>query len=480
MQNTFQLRPHQDKFISDLREALRSNQAVLGQAPTGMGKTVCGAAMVSTASARGAHVIFMVHRRELLEQTSKTFARAGIPHTFIASGKHYNPRLRVAIATVGTLANRLNGEIVAPRLLMVDEAHHSAAAGWGRVIAWAMAGGSKIIGLTATPWRLSGEGLKDYFSHMVLGPETGWLIENGYLSKYKAFAPPEPDLHDVHSRAGDYVTSEIEKVMSGRTIMGDCVEHYQRCAKGKKAVLFAVSVNHSKELCARFQEAGVSAGHIDADSADAIRKQTIMDFADGKIDVLCNVDLFGEGFDLSAIAGKDVPIEAVIQMRPTQSLSLHLQQLGRALRPKPTPAIILDHAGNLKRHGFPDSPYEWSLEAREKQAKGKGAKPVERVVQCPKCYFAHEPILTRCPNCGHEYVKGRKLEEVEGNLEELTKEQIQLKNKQEQAGAQSLDDLIKLAYRRGYKPGKAEKWAAYVFSARQQKRKSWEGRKYGG
>lgn len=475
----YQIRDHQSKFINDLREALRFHQSVLGQAPTGMGKTVCGATMVGTASSRGAPVIFMVHRRELLEQTSKTFSRAGIPHTFIASGKHYNPRIRVAIATVGTLANRLNGEVNCPRLFIADEAHHSAAAGWARVINWAKAGGAKIVGLTATPWRLSGEGLRDHFSHMVLGPETGWLIDNGYLSKYRAFAPPEPDLSDVHSRAGDYVSSEIEKVMSSKMIMGDCVEHYMRCARGKKAVLFAVSVNHSKELCARFNEAGISAGHIDAESADAVRKQTIMDFADGKIDVLCNVDLFGEGFDLSSIAEKDVPIEAVIQMRPTQSLSLHLQQLGRALRPKPTPAIILDHAGNLKRHGFPDSPFEWSLDAREKKQTGKSKEIVAKVKQCPKCYYAHEPILTRCPNCLHEYEVGRKLTEVEGELEELTKEQIKLNRLKEQGSAKSLDDLIRLAYRRGYKPGKAEKWAAYVYSARQQKKMQYQDRQYG-
>lgn len=475
----FQPRAHQDKFIEDLRQALRVHQAVLGQAPTGMGKTVCGATMVSNANAKGAPVIFMVHRRELLEQTSKTFLKAGIPHTFIASGKHYNPRLRVAIATVGTLANRLGGQVAVPRLLIVDEAHHSAAAGWARIIAWARAGGAKIVGLTATPWRLSGEGLREYFSEMVLGPETGWLIENEYLSRYRAFAPPEPDMEGVHTRAGDFVTSEIEEVMSGSRVMGDCVEHYKRCAHGKKAVLFAVSINHSKELAARFNEAGIPAAHIDAETPEAERRKIIMDYADGVYWVLCNVDLFGEGFDLSAIAEKDVPIEAVIQMRPTQSLSLHLQQLGRALRPKPEPAIILDHAGNLKRHGFPDSKFEWSLDAREKQTRGgKGKEIVEKVRRCPKCYYTHEPILTRCPNCGHVYEVGRKIGEVEGELQELTKEQITLKNKTEQASAKTLQDLIALAYRRGYKAGKAEKWAAYVWSARQQKKGSWKS--YGG
>jgi superfamily II DNA or RNA helicase len=278
-----------------------------------------------------------------------------------------------------------------------------------------------------------------------------------------------PDMKGIHSVAGDFVRSEIEQVMSGKAVIGDCVSHYKSKAMGKKALLFGVSVRHSEVLAEQFNQAGIPAMHIDANTPDAWRRKYISDFADGRIMVLCNVDLFGEGFDLSSIAGRDVPIEAVIQMRPTQSLSLHLQQIGRALRPKPYPAIILDHAGNIVRHGLPDSKYEWSLEPRAKKRRGAGGD--ERARQCPECYFVHEPHLLKCPNCAYEYAPaGRELDEVEGNLEEINKEQLKRKRAWQQAQAQSLDDLIRLGYSRGYQPGKCERWAAFVYTARKRKR----------
>src|SRR5262249_21158447 len=205
-------------------------------------------------------------------------------------------------------------------------------------------------------------------------------------------------------------------------------------------VVFAVSVKHSEAIVADFVAAGVPAAHIDSGTADHVRRQRILDFASGKICVLANVDLISEGFDLSAIANRDVPIEAVIQMRPTQSLSLHLQQLGRALRPKPEPAILLDMAGNILRHGLPDTPHEWTLEPREKKRRGgKPTEPTVQVKQCPNCFFAHTPGPQACPNCGHPYeINGRTLDEVQGELHEVNKEQVAIIRQQEQARARSI------------------------------------------
>jgi superfamily II DNA or RNA helicase len=463
------LRPPQQVMYSQVKDALRSHTSVLLQSATGTGKTAIGATMCANAHGKGHTVIWLTHRKELLDQTSKTFMRVHLPHTFIASGKHFNPRMRACIATVGTLGKRLT-DIPAPKLLIVDECHHANAVSFGRIIDWAKRGGAIIIGLTATPWRLSGEGLKDYFDHMVRGPEVSWLIEQGYLSEYRAFIPSAPDMSHIHTVAGDYARDEIEQVMSGKAILRDCVSHYQAKAAGKRAVLFAVSVKHSETIVADFNSAGISAAHIDATTPDGQRRQRIMDFAGGKILVLSNVDLVSEGFDLSAIAGRDVPIEAAIQMRPTQSLSLHLQQIGRALRPKPEPSVLLDLCGNLIRHGLPDTPHDWSLEPREKKRRGeKSAEPTVQVKQCPNCFFAHTPGPAVCPNCGHEYAPtGRQLDEVAGDLQEVSKEQIAQLRKKEQASARKLEDLIALAERRGYK--NPEKWASHIFTARLQKK----------
>lgn len=485
MTNLFKLHNHQEKFIHDLRMALREHQSVLGQAPTGMGKTVCASFMTRTAHDKGHDVIFLVHRRELLDQTSYTFKKAGIPHTFIAAGNHYNPRMRVAIATVGTLVNRLE-QIRPPKLFVPDEAHHCAAASWTKCTLWAKTSGAKIIGLTATPWRLSGQGLRQHFDHMVLGPEVEWLMNTinpdtglTYLSKYRAFAPFIPDLSRVHSQSGDFVTSEIEEIMSGKAVIDDCVGQWKSKAFAKRTVGFAASVAHSQLLVSQFNAAGIPAVHVDANTPKEERRHHIMNFAAGHIPVLFNCDLFGEGFDLSAIAGRDVPIEAVIQMRPTQSLSLHLQQLGRGLRPKVEPAILLDMCGNLKRHGFPDSGFEWSLDARAKKKKG-AEEEVEKMRQCPVCYCSHSPSMKVCPACGHVYeTVGRELDEVAGDLKEITKgdepppqnKSTFLSNKRLEALSLPLQDLLKVAKERGMAPGQAERWAAARYTSNLAKKR---------
>lgn len=484
MSNSFKLHNHQDKFIHDLRVSLRDHQSVLGQAPTGMGKTVCASFMTRTAHDKGHDVIFMVHRRELLEQTSYTFKKAGIPHTFIAVGNHYNPRMRVAIATVGTLVNRLD-QIRPPKLFVPDEAHHCAAASWSRCTNWAKAYKAKVIGLTATPWRLSGEGLRQHFDHMVLGPEVEWLMNTinpdtgmTYLSKYRAFAPYIPDLSRVHSQSGDFVQAEIEEIMSGKAVISDCVGQWKSKAFAKRTVGFASSVAHSQLLVQEFNAAGIPAIHVDANTPKEQRRHHIMNFAEGYFPVMFNCDLFGEGFDLSAIAERDVPIEAVIQMRPTQSLSLHLQQLGRGLRPKKDPAILLDMCGNLQRHGFPDSPFEWSLDPRIKRKKSD-SEDVEKMRQCPDCYCSHSPSMSQCPACGHIYeVSSREMEEVEGDLKEIKREQVvpppraKLSNQKVEQLNLPLQDLLKLARERGKKPGEAEKWAAARLTSNMAKKRA--------
>lgn len=378
----------------------------------------------------------------------------------------------VHIAGIDTLVNRLD-ELTPPKLLVVDECHHSPAAGWLKVIRWVLEAGGKVLGLTATPWRLDGGGFGPIYGGMVEGPPVSWLIEKGFLSDYRLFAPFTPDLSQVHIRAGDYVTSEVEAIMGGKAVVGNCVDHYRRYADGKRAAVFAVSIPHSQQIADQFSAAGIPAAHIDAGTPEAVRRQHILNFATGHIKVIVNVGLLSEGFDLSAIAGRDAPIECVILMRPTQSLSLYLQQVGRALRRKPYPAIILDMVGSCARHGLPDHPHEWSLDARPKKSRGgKSSEPPPLVKKCSGCDVMIPLAFAVCPHCGAAQASGtaapaRKLEQIDGELEEIDREQAKRERLREQGGAKTLDELIALAKAKGYKNPTA--WAGHVFTARMQK-----------
>lgn len=466
------LRPDQEDVRAKLRVALRQFLSVLVFAPTGFGKTVLAAKLIELLFAAKKRVIFCVHRVDLITQTAKTFERCGIPFSYVAAGYHYNPHHRVYIASIATLKNRL-GKIPAD-YIMVDEAHLSAASGWAKVAHHYKGEGTRAIGLTGSPERLDGKPLGDVWDDMVMGPTVRWLIENGHLSRYRAFAPAGIDLAGVHTRNGDYVASEIDDLMSGKAVLAGAVRHWRKYAGGKRTIAFAPSVARAEQLAEEFRANGVMAVALDGNTPQNDRRSAFVGFADRQIDVIVNCQLFCEGFDLAAQVDRDVTIEAVLQYSPTQSLAKHLQQLGRGLRKKPEPAILLDLVGNLSRLGLPDDDREWSLEGRK-----KSDREVE-VMTCPSCFATHGPAKS-CPECGHVYPvkardslgQGRMLGEVEGELEEIDVAAIRRERLREQSGAQTLDDLVKLAMARGYKS--PEKWAGHVWSSRQAK-----GQRYGG
>ncbi len=461
------LREDQEDVRTKLRVALRSSASVLVFAPTGFGKTVLAAALIKLIFEAGKRVIFCVHRVDLIVQTAKTFEKFGIPFSYIAAGRHYNPYHRVYIASIATLKNRL-GKIPAD-YVMVDEAHLSAASGWAAVALHYKEAGARLIGLTGSPERLDGKPLGDVWDTMIMGPSVKWLIEQGHLSRYRAFAPADIDLSGVHVRNGDYVASEIDELMSGKAVLSNAVRHWRKFAAGKRTIAFAPSVARSEQLAAEFRANGIMAVALDGNTPQEDRRAAFMAFADREIEVIVNCALFCEGFDLSAQVDRDVTIEAVLQYSPTQSLAKHLQQFGRGLRRKPEPAILLDLVGNLARLGLPDDEREWTLEGRKKKTGS-----VETMT-CPECFATPGPAL-KCVECCYVYpVKKRdaigecrKLEEVEGELEEIDVEQFRRERKVEQSRAKSLDDLVKLATARGYKS--PEKWAAHVYTAREAKK----------
>lgn len=461
------LRPYQETLLDGARKGFRERiRAVLLQLATGGGKTVSGSYMIAGAAEKGLVCWWLTHRRELIGQTSKTFAAMGIVHGIIQGGHSTDPNKLVQIGSVQTVARRLD-KLTPPDLIIFDECHHLGAGQWQAIFdAFPEA---KIVGLSATPWRLDGIGLGRWFGRMINGPTVAQLIEEGALSSYRLFAPHVPDVSDVGTQGGDLKRDELAEIMDKPSIVGCAVDHYQKLCPGKRAVAFAVNIEHSRHIVQQFLLEGIPAEHVDGTMDTAARDAAIRRFITGETLVLSNCELFGEGFDVPAI-------EAVILLRPTKSLSLYLQQVGRALRPAPgkSHAIILDHAGNsLPRqlggqgHGFPDDDREWSLGDREKRKSSEKSEVSIRT--CPECFAVFRPVPA-CPNCGHVYVaQVREIEQVEGELAEIDVAAIRQREiaqkKKEQGQAQSLDDLIRVGRERGQR--NPEAWARHVIQGRE-------------
>lgn len=453
------LRDYQQESVSGTRQALRSHRSVMLQAPTGAGKTAMASFMMDSVSSKGKVGFFICHRRELVEQTAKTFDRTGIKYGYIASGYPYDPRQSIYICSIDTLKNRLK-KVKQPDFCIWDEAHHLGAAGWTRVHEHYDT--AYHVGLSATPARLDGKGLDDRFDYLVPGPSVSWLIEQGYLAKYKLYSVPGVDLSGVHTRMGDYKKDESEKAMDKRSITGDIISHWKKYASDKLTIGFAVSVIHSQHICEQFRQHGIMAAHLDGTTDKGIRRDILRSFARGDIRVLFNVGLFAEGFDIAANSGLDVTVGAVIDAAPTQALGAWLQRCGRALRKQSGHAIILDHSGNVMRHGMPCQEREWTLEGTRGNSKKKSDdEPTIAVKQCEKCYHCHLPAPV-CPECGHVYkVQARKVDEVAGELQEVDPAAVAKQQRIQQGKAGNINQLIAMGY--------SKKRAEHILKARHEK-----------
>ena len=377
-----QLRPYQLQAVNQMRTLMQKGcKSILYQGATGSGKTALTAHMLHTAQSKGMRSFFIVHRRELIKQSTNAFALEGLRHGIIAAGFFEDPRHLVQLAGIQTLSRRYRRGY-SPRLIVWDECHHLAAGSWKALFeAYPQA---YHIGLSATPERLDGQGLGTFFKEMIHGPSVQQLITDGYLSPYKLYAPMRVSTDGVHTKMGDFVRSELSSVMDKPSITGDAVEHYRRYCNAASAVVFAVSIQHSRHIDEKFLASGIKAAHVDGETPQEERDQTIEAFKSGDIKVPSNVELFGEGFDVPTI-------QAAILLRPTQSLGLYLQQVGRALRPAPgkATAIILDHVGNCERFGLPDEDRAWSLEGRDGRKRGGNSENTS-VRVCPKCFAASD------------------------------------------------------------------------------------------
>ena len=480
--SNIELRDYQKKFLSNVRDEINAGQRkICGVAPCGAGKTIMTGWLIREFMQQNKRVVFFVHRKELIEQTSKTFEELGIEHNIITPGIKANYELPVQIVSVQTLARRLRS-IPKPDLLVCDECHHILANTYREIVDYWNE--SLLLGVTATPQRMGGINLGDVFTSLIEAPSTKELIKLGHLTSFRYYAPTENiNLDKVRVKFGEYINSDLERVMGRSKIIGNIVEHYKKFANGKKAICYCINVRHSKKVASAFQAAGISAAHCDGETNKKVREQLVDDFRTGKIKILCNAELFGEGFDLPNM-------QAVILARPTKSLTVFIQQSLRPLRPDPTNpnkvAIIIDHVENYLRFGLPDANRAWSLDPNP--PKMEGTAPL---MACPECYEV-VPISTQtCPYCGYEFVteedKEARLREHVGKLnrlknfgkeEKISRPKIKRKPKtpeeflriakernykigwvaiQSLEYAQSYEDCLHIAEVCGYKPG----WAWY-------------------
>lgn len=462
------LRDYQQDVVTRTGKALRRVRRVLIVLPPGGGKTVIAAFIAQAFAGRGQQTFFNCHRSELLKQTSGTFNDCGLPHSFIAAGRPMYINAKVQICSVDTLKNRLL-KLPEPRVVIWDECHHIGAAGWAAIMeAWPNA---LHIGLTGTPCRGDGVGLGEFFDEMVLGPTAAELIAMGNLAPYEIFAPSAPSMKGVRKQMGDYAKKDTEQRMREPKLTGDIISHWFQHAENLLTVGYAVNVAHSRFMAEQFNMAGIPSAHLDGGTDDGERQRTIMGYADGKVKVLWNVGLFGEGFDLSAWAGRPVTIDAVILANPTQSLHKYLQESMRCMRPKDgRPGIILDHAGNSNRHGFPDDERPWSLEGKigGKAANDNGPPPP---VTCEGCFRQiKRPLPECCPHCNKRLqAEAKPIEVAEGELKKQTeadKKATRARLLAEQAMAKTVDELVALGHRRGYASPTA--WARKVHAGRRR------------
>ena len=442
---------------------------------TGSGKTYVFSHIAHGAERKGNNVLILVHRSELLEQSSDSLDEVGVPHGLISPQFTACHDHHVQIASVQTLARRIGTprEPKRPNLIIIDEAHHSVAGQWRKIIEYYSE--AYLLGVTATPCRLDGKGLGKecggHFDTMIHGPSIGSLTAGGYLAQAKVFAPPSQfSLDGIPKRCGDFAKGELASVMDRPTITGDAVEHYRKLLDGAPTIAFCTTVKHAEHVARDFRIAGYRAESLDGKMTPMERKRKIRDLGTGDIQVLTSCEIISEGTDIPIVAG-------AILLRPTDSLSLYLQQVGRPLRPAEGKkhAIILDHVGNTMRHGLPAEMREWTLDGappRITREDNDDEGTSDAVHQCEKCYAAFPSKLRKCPECGDE----REMQVREaptktgGQLTEVTPEAAakiaeQRKRKVTQGKARTFEELKAIERAKGYKPG----WARHVMNSRKRK-----------
>ena len=389
----FKLRDYQQQLLDRVLSRWQQGfQRLMVQLPTGGGKTILFGAIARELLPKVQTIAILAHREELLTQAAEKVARVtGETVGIVKAGYPANLDAPIQVASVQTLSRR-PGYLKNVGLVVVDEAHHTNATSYRKILR--EFDSALHLGVTATPIRTDGSGFGELFQELITGPTVAELVEAGFLCPLKLYADPQPmQTRGARTTGGDFNAADLLKLNGERGLSGNLVSMWKRYAPNKRTVIFAINVAHSEAIAARFNQQGIAAEHLDGNIPTPERRAILERFSSGQTLVLVNCNLISEGFDLPAI-------EAVQIARPTQSLALWLQQIGRALRVHPgkQEAIAIDHTRNWLLHGLPSQPRIWSLQ---------GVRTDDPpMTHCPDCSFVFEslrhrlnPAFLQCPNC---------------------------------------------------------------------------------
>lgn len=416
-----ELRPYQAQVIADCRAAFASGtKRLLLVAPTGSGKTVLASALIEGALGKEKRALFLVHRRELLNQAARKLYDVGLDSGIIAAGFEPRPQQHVQVASISTLHARAmrtrKMDLPEADLVVVDEAHHATAKTWSDLVA--AYPNAAVIGLSATPCRGDGRGLGSIFQTLVCCPDVAELVKLGFLVGTRVYAPAPPDLSGVKLTAGDYNEKQLAEKMNQDQLVGDVVTQWLHHAGGRSTLVYAVDVAHSIHLRDEFSRAGINAGHIDGTTPADERDVTLGQLRSGVLDVVCNCQVLTEGFDAPDVG-------CIVLARPTKSFGLYRQIVGRGLRPAKGKefCVVLDHAGATLEHGFVDEPVGWDLNEKKRAQRpamsSREGAGVRKLVDCPECHATRWQGRP-CSSCGwrpHGYGEGQPF--MDGDLVEL-------------------------------------------------------------
>lgn len=439
-----ELRPYQQRAIASIQAS--GKRRIILVLPTGGGKTEVAAALFVAAIEQGERGLFLTHRLELVDQAAARIAKYGARVGVIQGDTRPDPDAPIQVASVQSLARR---EHPPADIVITDEVHHAPSDEFSRIInAYPE---SFHLGLTATPFRLDGRGLGNLFHEIIVAAYPRELVELGYLVAPRIYTAPDPDLSGIKRTMGDYAQGQLSERMSRLT--GDVVATWQKRAEGRKTVVFAVDIAHSQALADRFRTAGIAAEHFDGTDGRESRQATLVRFRGGETTVLSNCALISEGFDLPDIG-------CCVMARPTESLALYLQQVGRAMRPadgKGNYCLLLDNAGNYGRHGDPLAVMSYTLED------GVRVEQVTKTKTCRQCFAVIPAGAQACPYCGYApETKPREVREEYGELIEVSEMQRRYLAMSPEERLAIYKSLTIDASRLGYKPG----WIAYRYRAK--------------
>lgn len=426
------LHDYQQNLVNKARQAYKDGyKAPCIVAPCGAGKSVMISEIARMTTDNKKRVLFLVHRKELIDQIRCTFKRNDVDLDLVEFGM------------VQTVVRRLD-KTPKPHLIITDENHHALASSYRKIYDYFS--DVLLLGFTATPIRLNGSGLGDVNDILIEEVDAEWLINNGFLAPYRYHSFKLIDSSYLKlNNMKEFTNKSVDEAI-GKVIFGDIVKHYQKLAEGEQAIAYCHSVEASKKVEETFNSFGIPTAHIDAKTPKDERDNLIAKFRSKEIRILTNVDLIGEGFDVPDCS-------TVIMLRPTQSLSLFIQQSMRGMRFKEgKTSTIIDHVGNVHIHGLPDTKRNWTLKGKQKAE--------IKIKECEICYAVYLSDEKKCPVCGHEYIyeyeeigsKGEKEYDPNVELQEITKDDFKFVVKDPE-DCESMQELYDLAKQRGYKRG---------------------------